>query len=103
MPPTARRLAAGPCMAAALLLAGCTSTAGVDEQAAPPTSSTAPTDAPALDVEVVADGLDHPWDVARAPDGTLLLDERSGGFSAVQPDGTAHEVAADFSDLFARG
>ena len=44
--------------------------------------------APALEVEVVADGLDHPWDVAQAPDGTLLVDERAGGFTAVLPDGT---------------
>jgi glucose/arabinose dehydrogenase len=102
MPPTARRLAAGLCMGAALLLAGCTSTAGVDEQAAPPASSV-PDGAPALDVEVVADGLDHPWDVALAPDGTLLLDERAGGFTAVLPDGSTRTVEADFGDLFARG
>jgi glucose/arabinose dehydrogenase len=49
------------------------------------------------------DGLDHAWDVVQAPDGTLLIDERSGGFTAVLPDGTAREVAADFGDLFARG
>jgi glucose/arabinose dehydrogenase len=62
-----------------------------------------PAAGPALDVTVVADGLDHPWDVARAPDGTLLLDERSGGFTAVLPDGSVQEVEADFSDLFADG
>ena len=42
---------------------------------------------------VVADGLDHPWDVAQASDGTLLVDERPGGFTAVLPDGTVQEVA----------
>jgi aldose sugar dehydrogenase len=52
---------------------------------------------------VVADGLDHPWDVAQAPDGTLLADERAGGLTAVLPDGTVQEVAADFDDLFADG
>jgi glucose/arabinose dehydrogenase len=57
--------------------------------------------APALDVAVVVDGLDLPWDVAQAPDGTLLLDERPGGLTAVLPDGTVREVQADFSDLFA--
>jgi glucose/arabinose dehydrogenase len=62
-----------------------------------------PAGAPALTVEVLADGLDHPWDVARAPDGTLLLDERSGGLTAVRPDGTVQPVTADFGDLFARG
>ncbi|MGR6966125.1 PQQ-dependent sugar dehydrogenase [Geodermatophilus sp. URMC 61] len=56
--------------------------------------------APALDVEVVVDGLDHPWDVAQAPDGTLLLDERAGGLTAVLPDGTVREVEADSADLF---
>jgi glucose/arabinose dehydrogenase len=54
-------------------------------------------------VETVVDGLDHPWDVAVAPDGTLLLDERSGGFTAVRPDGTVQPLRADLDDLFARG
>ncbi len=58
---------------------------------------------PGLDVAVVADGLDHPWDVAQAPDGTLLVDERAGGLTAVLPDGAVREVRADFGDLFARG
>ena len=52
---------------------------------------------------VVVDGLDHAWDVVQAPDGTLLVDERSGGFTAVLPDGTVRAVDADFGDLFARG
>jgi aldose sugar dehydrogenase len=56
--------------------------------------------APALDVAVVVDGLDLPWDVAQAPDGTLLLGERPGGLTAVLPDGTVREVEADFADLF---
>ncbi len=56
--------------------------------------------APALEVAVVVEGLDHPWDVAQAPDGTLLLDERAGGLTAVLPDGTVRELDADLSDLF---
>ena len=83
-----------------VLLAGCS--AGSSSGAADAAAS-APADAPALDVEVVLDGLDHPWDVAQAPDGTLLLDERAGGFTAVLPDGTAQEVTADFGDLWAEG
>jgi glucose/arabinose dehydrogenase len=59
--------------------------------------------APALAVTVVADGLAHAWDVAQAPDGTLLVDQRAGGFTAVRPDGAVRSVRADFSDLFARG
>jgi glucose/arabinose dehydrogenase len=85
-----------------VLLAGCSSgssgTSDADEAA-----TAAPSDAPALQVEVLADGLDHPWDVSQAPDGTLLLDERGGGFTAVLPDGTVQTVAADLDDLWAEG
>ncbi len=108
MPPTARRLAAGPCMGAVLvLLAGCTDP-GVGgppptSPGTPPAGSSTVAAAPALDVSVVVDGLDHAWDVVQAADGTLLVDERSGGFTAVLPDGTVREVAADLDDLFADG
>ena len=94
------------CMAAALLLAGCTDPAVSEPPAspgAPPPGSSSAAVAPALDVAVVADGLDHPWDVAQASDGTLLVDERSGAFTVVLPDGTANAVRADLGDLFARG
>jgi glucose/arabinose dehydrogenase len=84
---------------AAVLLAGCTSSPSPAAQR----SSASPSGAPALDVSVVADGLAHPWDVAQTPDGTLLVDERAGGFTAVLPDGTVQEVEAQFGDLFARG
>jgi glucose/arabinose dehydrogenase len=99
-------------IAAALLLAGCTAVGDPpDDPPAPPPPSSASTAAPppspaavpVLDVTVVAEGLDHAWDVVQAPDGTLVVDERSGGFTAVLPDGTVREVAADFGDLFARG
>jgi glucose/arabinose dehydrogenase len=101
-------------MAAVLLLvAGCSSAPAQEGEPAvvdAPDETTAPTPppalapvAPALDVEVLADGLDHPWDVARAPDGTLVLDERGGGLTAVLPDGTVRELEADFGDLFATG
>jgi glucose/arabinose dehydrogenase len=107
VPFTTRTLAAGPCKkvwprrpwtlgAVLLLLPACTATP-------PATSAEPPEGAPQLTIEVLADGLDHPWDVARAPDGTLLLDERAGGFTAVLPDGTVQPVAADLDDLFARG
>jgi aldose sugar dehydrogenase len=107
MPPTTRTLVAAPCMAAALLLvAGCTGTGAGDPPAspgAPPPGSSPAAAAPALDVTVVADEFDHPWDVAQAPDGTLLVDERSGGFTAVLTDGSVRDVRADLGDLFARG
>jgi glucose/arabinose dehydrogenase len=93
-------------MLTALLVAGCTDT-GIS---APPASPMAPASgpsraavAPVLDVAVVADGLDHPWDVVQAADGTLLVDERPGGFTAVLPDGAVRQVSADFVDLVAEG
>ncbi|MCW2579575.1 MAG: Soluble quinoprotein glucose/sorbosone dehydrogenase, partial [Blastococcus sp.] len=106
MPPAAgrrglARRGAGPlcCLGAVLLLlTGCAAEA---RPGGPAPSAAAGLGG--LDVTVVADGLDHPWDVARAPDGTLLLDERSGGFTAVLPDGSVREVAADVADLFADG
>jgi glucose/arabinose dehydrogenase len=89
-------------------------TAGCDTEAAPAPSkdrgsavpsagAASPTGAPVLQVDVVVDGLDHAWDVVQAPDGTLLVDERSGGFTAVLPDGSVRAVHADFDDLFAEG
>src|SRR5688500_8008281 len=80
------------------LIACAVAPAGATVVPVPPLSIAAA--APALDVAVVVDGLDLPWDVAQAPDGTLLLDERPGGLTAVLPDGTVREVQADFSDLF---
>src|SRR3954449_8115364 len=96
---TVRILAAGACTGV-LLLAGCTAGASPDGDGAP---TEAPTGAPALTVGVVADGLDHPWDVALAPDGTLLLDERSGGLTAVLPDGSARRGAGGCGDLLPAG
>ena len=91
---------------AVVLMAGCTAESSGAPPGPPPSAaagSSVAAAAPALDVTVVVDGLDHAWDVAQAPDGTLLVDERSGGFTAVLPDGTVREVQADFDDLFARG
>ncbi|HET6393916.1 MAG TPA: PQQ-dependent sugar dehydrogenase [Blastococcus sp.] len=104
MPPAARRLAAA---AVLVLLAGCTDVGADDPPPAspgtPPAGSPTVSAAPALDVGVVVDGLDNVWDVVQAADGTLLVDERGGGFTAVLPDGTVREVAADLDDLFADG
>jgi len=83
-----------------LVLLGC----GADPAPGPdPVADGPPPGAPSLQVDVLADGLDHPWDVAPAPDGTLLVDQLAGGFTAVRPDGTVQSVAADLGDLFARG
>lgn len=61
-------------------------------------------DLPKLEVTTLADGLSHPWDVAVAPDGTILTGERTGRFLAVRPgDKEPTTIEADQSDLFARG
>ena len=95
-------------LTAALLTAACTQAgssapAGTSAPASSTPGPAAPAAAPSLEVTVVAEGLDHAWDVAQAPDGTLLVDERPGGFTAVLPDGTVRAVRADFGDLFAQG
>jgi glucose/arabinose dehydrogenase len=93
-------------IATALLVTACTAeTSAEPPRPAPaaPAGTPPSTGAPALDVAVVVDGLDHVWDVVQAADGTLLVDERGGGFTAVLPDGTVRPVEADFGDLFARG
>jgi aldose sugar dehydrogenase len=82
------------------LLAACSANGGGAQGA---TTSAPPTGAPELDVAVLADGLDHPWDVVQAPDGTLLVSERAGNLTAVRSGGGQQEVAADLGDLFADG
>ena len=88
----------------AALLAGCADTrSGATEGGSLPAPTTAPDEAPGLEVSVLAEGLDHPWDVVQAPDGTLLVGVRGGGLTAVRDGGGQQEVAADFGDLFADG
>ncbi len=82
---------------AALLLAGC------EVRSESPAPAPPPGDLPALTVDIVADGLDHPWDVVAAPDGTLLTGERGGRFVAIPPGGPPHEVRADLADLYVAG
>ncbi|MBJ7451494.1 MAG: PQQ-dependent sugar dehydrogenase, partial [Blastococcus sp.] len=92
-----------PLVLAVLLAATATGCGASADERFPELDGPAPSGAPELQVEVVTDGLQNPWDVVQAPDGTLLLDERAGGFTAVLPDGTVREVEADFDDLFAEG
>ncbi len=97
-----------PRLLPAALVLGLIAACGADDPSRPeggssPPPTTAPVEAPSLQVDVLADGLDHPWDVVQAPDGTLLVDERGGGLTAVRSGGGSLEVAADFGDLFADG
>lgn len=96
--------ASGLCAAAAVLLAACSDPGSAAPRGgSSPGLTTAPEEAPRLEVTVLAEGLDHPWDVVQAPDGTLLVDERAGGLTAVRAGGGRQEVAADLGDLFATG
>ena len=57
---------------------------------------------PDIEVTTVVSNLTIPWDIAFAPDGTMLFTERSGVLSARSPDGTVQTVTADFVDLYAQ-
>ena len=47
-----------------------------------------------------ATGLEIPWGLAFAPDGTMLFTERAGTLKARLANGTVQTVAADLSDLW---
>ena len=44
-------------------------------------------------IETVADGLEHPWAVAKLPDGDFLVTERAGRMLRIGKDGTKTSVA----------
>ena len=96
---------------AALLVTACgsggdTPTTSIPGPSAPSSavpSAAAGTALPPVQVDTVLGELDHPWDVATAPDGTLLTGERSGSFVARLPTGERRELEADLDDLFASG
>jgi len=99
---------------AALGMAGCGASepAAVDSGAAPTTSAPATTVAPTrtgipeLQVELVASGLSHVWDIGFLPDGRALVTEREGRIallSGIGPGATVREVNADLSDVYVRG
>ena len=59
--------------------------------------------APQLAVTDFVTGLSIPWDLAFAPDGTLLFTERAGKLKARLTSGTVQTVTADLSDLWVKG
>ncbi len=61
------------------------------------------TPAPQLVVTTLVSGLTIPWDIAIAPDGTMLFTERGGKLSARTADGTVQAVTADLGDLRVAG
>ena len=61
---------------------------------------------PALDVEVVAEGFEHGWDIGFLPDGRALVTERPGRISLVsglREGAKRTTVKADLDDVFVSG
>ncbi|NLU82715.1 PQQ-dependent sugar dehydrogenase [Rhodococcus sp. HNM0569] len=73
----------------------------VDSEGDGPGGPPADDSLPALSVETVLDGLDHPWDVVATPDGAVLTGQREGGFVVRRADGSTGPVDADLADLYA--
>ncbi|QKE82838.1 PQQ-dependent sugar dehydrogenase [Arthrobacter sp. NEB 688] len=75
---------------------------------APASTSPAPrsTQEPELDVEEVAGGLEHGWDIGFLPDGSALVTERPARLSLVsglREGATVTRVRADLDDVYVSG
>jgi len=66
-------------------------------------AQTFPSSAGPIQVETVADGLQHPWGLAFLPDGRMLVTERPGRMRVVTPDGKVSAPVAGMPKVFARG
>lgn len=55
-----------------------------------------------LNIETLADGLEHPWGLAFLPDGNMLVTERPGRLKLVTRDGTISEIVGT-PNVVARG
>ncbi len=56
----------------------------------------------AIEVETIADGLDHPWAIAVLPEGGYLVTERSGALRHVSSDGVVSRPIAGVPEVFAQ-
>ncbi|MEY4653072.1 MAG: hypothetical protein RI884_1653 [Pseudomonadota bacterium] len=66
-------------------------------------SPAAPSNAPALRVQAVATGLEHPWALAFLPDGGYLVTERPGRMRVVDAQGRLGPPLAGLPQVAARG
>jgi glucose/arabinose dehydrogenase len=58
---------------------------------------------PSYRIEVVADGLEHPWSVAFLPDDRLLVTERPGRLRVIDSDGLRAAPVAGVPEVFVSG
>ena len=96
------------CLLLGLVLAGALATPHAESSQSGPVEASGNTvgseaSPPTLAVKVFVSGLNIPWDIAFAPDGTMLFTQRGGVLSSRLADGTVQTVSADLGDLFARG
>ena len=96
------------CLLLGLVLAGALATPHAESSQSGPVEASGNTvgseaSPPTLSVEVFVSGLTIPWDIAFAPDGTMLFTQRGGVLSSRLADGTVQTISADLGDLFARG
>ncbi|MFN8045768.1 MAG: PQQ-dependent sugar dehydrogenase [Dermatophilaceae bacterium] len=95
-------------------VAGCSPAPAVDGSRVPASAGASGASASTLPVEgdldvrveVVASGLEHPWDLGFLPDGRVLVTERPGRLkllSSAEPGASVTQVEADLADVGARG
>ncbi len=56
-----------------------------------------------LKVDIVAEGLNHPWAVAALPDGRFLITERSGNLRFVSSDGSVSKPLTSAPEVYHAG
>nr|WP_317623051.1 PQQ-dependent sugar dehydrogenase [Thiohalomonas denitrificans] len=56
-----------------------------------------------IQVETLAEGLEHPWGLAFLPDRRMLVTERPGRLRIVSPEGDISEPVTGVPEVFARG
>jgi len=84
------------------LTAGCTGTSTGQVPGLSTTTQASEVKSPGLNVETVAGGLEHGWDIGFLPDGQVLVTQRPGKLallSSSRPGATVTQVQADFSDV----